>query len=541
VGDVRVTGTALALLALLGTANARAQAAPTGHLRYAIARAPTSLDPANITDVEAVTVAQQIVEGLVRFKPTSTDVEPCLATAWSVSADGKSWTFTLRGGVSFHDGTPLTPAAVAFSFDRQASPASEGHYGPFIYWKTSYGYIQKVEPAGADTVVFTLAAPHAPFLNEMAMFPVAIVSPTAVRKHGREFWRHPVGTGPFRIVRWDAIKAGKGVPGEEERIVLEASPEHWAGRPKIGKVTFRAMPRATDRQDALLRGDVDVIDQVDLPFVEMARQRTEVNVHLGVGDSVAYLALNTTKPPFDNRDVRLAVHHAINKDYLVQNLYGGLAVVAKNPLPPTLWGYNDAVQAHAYSPTRARELLEKAGIKERLTTSIAVMDTPRPYLLRPRLVAERIAADLAAVGIDARVEVRPWEDHVRALRQGEHAMALMGWIGDNGDPDNFLYTLLDSDNARRGTATNFAFYDNADVHKLLMQARETMNRDARARLYRDVQVLVHEDSPLVPIAHAMQVVASSEAVRDLALHPTGVVFLAGARYYRAKSPATTRP
>ena len=478
------------------------------------------LDPARQTDNESVEACEQIFEHLVRYQPDSTDVEPSLAVAWKVTDNGTLWTFTLRDGVRFHDGTPLDAAAVVFSFERQRDPFHPFHAADMVYWDNSFRNIVKVEAVDAMTVQIRVDRPYAPLLASLAMFPVSIVSPAAVKKWGDDFNRHPVGTGPFRFASW--------TPGD--RIVLERHEGYWGPRARLSRLVFRHIPDARQRLVALEGGAVDVAYALlpeELQYVEL---HPDLKLHRIAGQNVAYLAMNTTKPPFDDVRVRQAVNHAVNKVPIVKLVYQGLGVPASGPLPPTLWSYRGDIVDYPYDKGRARMLLAEAAAHKRLepgrTYSFYVPRTPRSYLPDPEGVARVIQKNLADVGLGTELVVQDFARHIPDVRAGKHDLCLLGWAGDNGDPDNFLFVLLDRDPTSLAASNNVAFYRNAQLHGLLTYAQESQDHAERERYYRQAQEIVAREAPWVPLAHAQIAVAARRDLGDLRIHPSAIIYYA---------------
>jgi peptide/nickel transport system substrate-binding protein len=246
------------------------------------------------------------------------------------------------------------------------------------------------------------------------------------------------------------------------------------------------------------------------------------------GMNVGYLAMNMDRPPFHLLKVRRAVNQAINKQALVDNLYQGLALPAVNPIPPTLWSYNESVEGYVYDPDEARRLLAEAGYPQGFKTTLWAMPVPRPYMPQPMKIAEAIQADLKRVGIQAEIVTFEWGTYLDKVQRGQHDMALLGWTGDNGDPDNFLYVLLDK-NATAFPANNIAFYRSGPLHELLVDAQREVDPERRTDLYRKAQEIVHEDAPWVPLVHAAQTAALRTRVEGFQLHPTGSKWLQGVR------------
>jgi peptide/nickel transport system substrate-binding protein len=500
-----------------GTADARGETLIVGR-----ASDPLSLDPARTTDSESIETCEQVFEHLVRYRADSMEIEPALATHWEVSSDGRVWTFHLRTGVRFHDGTPLNADAVVWSLERQRDPGHPDHKPDFVYWESSFRNIQKVEKVDDMTVRITIERPYAPFLANLAMFPVSILSPAAVRRSGDGYDRSPVGTGPFKFVEW--------VPGE--RLVLTANPYYWGGAPRLEYLVFRPIRDARQRLQAMEGNAVNVaygLAPHDIPYV---RLHPDLVLHRAAGNNVAYLAMNTQRPPFNDVRVRRAVNYAINKVPLTKLIYQGMATPAKGPVPPGLWGYVEDLPDYHYDPAQARALLREAGVPVGVRPKLYTSTDPRDYLPAPERVARVIACNLREVGLNAEVVSQPLGAHLRSMSNGEHDLCLHGWTGDNGDPDNFLYMLLDRDNTVPGVANNVAFYRNGALHGLLIWARESSDRAEREHLYDQAQRMIHEDAPWVPLWHSDFTAVAHRNVRGLVVHPGALVYYRTVRHAR---------
>ncbi len=473
-----------------------------------------SLDPARVTDSESAEVTEQIFDHLVRYRRDSTDIEPALATSWEVGDSGKSWTFHLRPNVRFHDGTPFDADAVVFSFDRQRDPRHPYHQADFTYWETTFRNIQSVEKVDPLTVRIVIERPYAPFLANLAMFPVSIVSPTAVKRYQGDFARHPVGTGPFRFVEWS--------PGE--RVTLEGNPEYWDGAPQIKHLVFVDIRDPRQRLVALEGDAIDVAENLSPQDLQFVALHPELELHRVAGNNIGYLAMNVTHPPFDDVRVRRAVNYAINKTAIVKLIYQGLAHPATSPVPPSLWGHVDEPLYH-YDRDQAIKLLQEAHYEQPVKKpKLYVMDTPRPYMPAPETVARIVQHNLHDVGIDVEIVKNDIDTHVRLSQNGEHDLCLLGWTADNGDPDNILYVLFDPENADPGTARNVSFFKNGELHGILTWAQESSDRSERERYYKQAQDIIAREAPWVPIAHAEVVVAARRSLSGLTVHPSSNIY-----------------
>ncbi len=482
---------------------------------------PKGLDPADVTDAESSQITANLFDTLLRFKSGSAEVEPSLATEWKASPDGKTWTLKLRQGVKFHDGTPFNARAVVDNFERQYVANHPLRYpgATFSYWSDVWGgRITKIEAVDEHTVRFHLKEPIAPFLSNLAMPFFGIASPAALKKSGRDAFKQPVGTGPFKFVEW--------LPGD--RLVIEANQDYWDGRPPLDRITFKPIPENTSRQLQLERGAVQLITGLQLENYPELSKNPAVKVAEQPGLNLGYLSFNTQKKPLDDPKVRQALCLAVNRQQIVDELYHGLAKVANSPVPPGIWGRKEL--PYEYNPDTARELLKEAG-HEGLKLEISYMSVPRTYFPEPKVIAEVLQAQWGEVGIQVDVKSREWSSYLEALGQGEHQVGLSGWIADNGDPDNFLYTLFDSGNVdtKRG-GSNVCMYTSEEVHGLLVKAQALTDQAERTKLYEKAQELIHQDAPCLPMVYVSQLAASHPELEGFELHPTGTLQLRKARW-----------
>ncbi|HEX4404256.1 MAG TPA: ABC transporter substrate-binding protein [Polyangia bacterium] len=487
--------------------------AATGADRLVVARSaePVSLDPARATDIESLEVAEQVYGRLVRFAPGRLEPEPDLATSWSVSDDGTSWTFQLRPDVTFQDGTPVNAEAVVFSFERQLIPDHPAHEADFV-WTRAFHNIRRVRAVTPLRVQFDIDRPYAPFLANLAMGPAAIVSPTAVRKLGSAFGRHPVGAGPYRFVEW--------IPGD--RITLERNPTYWDRAARTRYLVLLVMPDSRQRLQALESGSADIVEQLAPDELPLVRLNPDLRLAMAPAALVSYLAMNTQKRPLDDPRIRRAIATAIRRDALVKLVYQGVGMPAIGPLPPNVWGARSDVVTYPYDPDRARKMLAEAGWHPTVPLKLYAPSTPTPYNPDPARVAAIIKTCLAEVGIPVEIVLNDAVEHQRALWAGEHDLALHGWFNDNGDPDNFLYTLLDSDNTTGSRPSNIAFYSNGWFHDVIGVAQRTTDRTERERLYSQAQAILATDVPWVPLAHSNVVFATRANVRGLVVQPSSI-------------------
>jgi ABC-type transport system substrate-binding protein len=471
------------------------------------------LDPAHEEDGESFKVCENIYDTLVQYKDESTEVESALAESWESSADGLTWTFHLRKGVKFHDRTPFNAYAVLFSLLRQHDSNHPFHNigGPYIYWSDTglAKIVDKITALDASTVRITLKRPYAPFIYTIAMNPFAIVSPTAVQKWKEDFTNHPVGTGPFRFVRWD----------RGDKVVLAVNKDYWGGRPPLDRIIFRSIPDNSVRLIELQNRSIHAMEFPNPDDLPQINEDPELKVIEQSGMNVGYLAMNMEKKPFDHLKVRLAVNHAINKHQIVTHLYQGMGIPAKNPIPPTMWSYDDSIEEYTYDPEKAKQLLKASGYPEGFDTTLWALPVPRPYIPDGQALAAVIQSDLRRVGIEAKIVTFDWGTYLEKTKNGEHDMAMLGWSADLGDPDNFFYYLLSKEAAKK-PAGNIAFYRSDEMQEILVQAQSVTDQAERTALYKKAQAIFHRDVPWVPLAHAKQIVIINKKVKNLRLHPT---------------------
>jgi peptide/nickel transport system substrate-binding protein len=466
------------------------------------------LDPAVVTDGESFRVTRNIYESLLDYQRDSTEVVPGLAASWATSPSGLEWTFTLRRDVKFHDGTPFNAEAVVFNFERWMFEQHPYHKGVFEYWKSMFGgfpgFVKSVKAIDEHSVAFVLDKPMAPFLANLAMPMFGIASPTAVKKHADDYFKNPVGTGSFRFREWR----------KDDRIVLERNPSYWGEKALLDRVVFRSIVDNAARLLELQTGSIDLMEFLNPDDLSSVKNDAKLQLILRPSMNVGYLWWNVEKAPFDKLDVRRAIAHAVNKRLIVDKLLGGIAVPAKNMLPPSMWGYNEAVVDYEYDPPKAREYLAKAGLPNGFKTTLWAMPNPRPYMPQPTKIAEAIQADLKAVGIDAEIVTMDWATYLAKTRDGEQDMYMLGWTGDNGDPDNFLYWFFGQREVR-------SRYFNARAAELTGKARAIFDHDERAQLYREAQVVLKEDAANLTIAHTTPPLAAKKTVRGFIPHATG--------------------
>ncbi len=512
---------ALALPALLVTASVAAKT-----LVYCSEGSPENFYPAVNTTGTSFDANSQIYSRIVDFERGGTAVVPGLAERWEISPDGKVYTFHLRKGVKWHNHRAYKPSRdfnaddMIFALERQwkesnpyfkVTSANHSYFNDMGMAKL----ITSVDRVNDHTVRITLAKPEAPFLSNLAMEYAGVQSKEyadAMLKAGtpEKIDQEPIGTGPFYLVQYqkDAV------------IRYKAFPQYYGGKAKIDDLVFSITPDASVRWAKLQKGECHVMPYPNPADLDSIRKDPNVQVLEQAGLNVGYLAYNTTKKPFDDVRVRKAINMAINKKAIIDAVYLTTGVAAKNPIPPTQWSYNDAIKDDPFDPAAAKKLLAEAGYPNGFATDLWAMPVQRPYNPNARRIAELMQADLAKVGVTAEIKSFEWGEYRKRMQNGEHQMGMLGWTGDNGDPDNFLNTLLGCDSAK-ANGSNVAKFCHQPFEELVSKAKTTSGQQPRAELYQKAQVIFKEQAPWFTIAHAVQLKPVRKEVIDFKLSPFG--------------------
>lgn len=521
------SGVLRALAAVASIACVAASAAPAKTLVFCSEGSPEGFDPAQyIAGTTFDASSEAIYDRLVEFAPGQTTIAPGLAEKWQVAPDGLAVTFTLRSGVKFQSIPGFQPTRdldardVVFSFQRMLDRAHPFHKAapkgfPYADSMALDKVIGRVERVDDRTVRFALLQPDATLLADLAMPFASILSAEyadrlAAQGTPEKLNSEPVGTGPFRLASYR----------KDQQIRYEAFEHYYAGRQKIDRLVFAITPDASVRWQKLKAGECHVMVYPKPADIAAIRQDARIKLLGQNGLNVAYLAYNTEKKPFDNRLVREALTLAIDKQAIVKAVYQGAGAVAKNPIPPTLWSYHDGIADTAHDPEKARALLRQAGLDKGFSTTLWAMPVQRGYNPNARQMAELIQSDWAAIGVRATIVTYEWGEYLKRAKAGEHDTILLGWTGDNGDPDNFLYTLLGCDAAKSGE--NAARWCDTDFEDAVSRARRLTDRKEREILYRRAQEIFRRELPWTPIAHSYVYEPARREVSGLVLSPFGL-------------------
>ncbi|MBO3761420.1 ABC transporter substrate-binding protein [Ciceribacter sp. L1K22] len=510
-----VAAVAAALVVTMTTLPAHAQTPPNVLIVGQIAE-PQSLDPHTVTATNDFRILVNVYDGLVRFKDGTLEVEPALAESWTVSEDGKTYTFKLRQGIKFHDGSDFNAEAVKFNFDRMLR---EDHpfyeTGPFPL-SFNFSSIEAVNALDDHTVEFKLSEAFAPFLSNLAYPTGLIVSPDAVKQHGKDYGRNPSGTGPFRFVEWLS----------NQRVVVEQNPDYWGGAAGLEAVVFRPITDPNTRVAEMMAGGIDVMVEVPPDNLATFAQDENFAVVEQAGPHVWFAILNTKSGPFADKKVRQAANYAVNKQTLVDDVLQGTATVAAGPIPPAFNWVESSVQPYPYDQEKAKALLAEAGVEAPELTFYVTEGGSG--MLDPVTMGAAIQADLQAVGFKVDIETYEWNTFLGRVNpglEGNADMAEMAWM--TNDPDTVPYLTLRTDAMPDKGGFNSGYYSNPKVDELLEQARRSTNQAERGRLYGEVQAIVHEDAPWLFVANWKQNAVTTSAVQGFKLQPSFLLDLRG--------------
>jgi peptide/nickel transport system substrate-binding protein len=499
---------------------------------------PSLLDMALISDGESSRVGVQIFDSLVTFKPGGTDVIPSLAKSWTTSKNHLVWTFQLRKGVKFSDGTAFNAAAVCFNFTRWYHfPAPLQSDALSYYWQTVFGGFAKPAPGnpgptnslyhgckarGQYTVQISLNRPSTSFLAAIGLPNFGIASPAALVKYqadagtvdatgvfhptGSFATQHPIGTGPYMLQSWQV----------GSKLVLVRNPLYWGKKAKLARIIVVPIGDPSARVQALQSGEVQAIDNVDPTTFSQVKSIS--HLYIRPPFSVGYIGINQSIPPMNKLAVRQALAYAINKPPVVKAFYQGVGTVADQFLPPALFGNaKSGIPQYSYNPAKSKALLQSAG----LTLPVKVdfwfpTNVSRPYMPKPQNNFEAFQADMNAAGFNVQSHSAPWRPDYRAgVQAGRDQLFLFGWIADFGDPANFLNVHFGSKTAQFG-------FDNPALFNMLAKADAETNLAKRTKLYQAASVAVMKFLPVIPYVWASGAIAFKTNVKGFVPSPIGV-------------------
>ncbi len=513
---------AAALAALIGAADA----ASAKTLVYCSEGSPENFNPMINTTGTTFDANRPIYNRLVEFKLGTTEVGPGLAESWDVSPDAKVFTFHLRKNAKWQSNRTFKPTRgftaddVIFSFERQWKDSNPYHKvsgGGYDYFGDMgmADLLASIDKLDDYTVRFTLKEPNTPFLADLAMDFASIQSKEyadALLAIGKPelIDQDPIGTGPFELVAYQ----------KDTTIRYKKFDGYWGTAPKLDVLVYAIAKDPAVRLAKLRAGECQIAPYptpADLPGI---KADANLQVLTQPGLNIAYLAFNNQKAPFTDVRVRQAINQAIDKKAILDAVYQGAGQPAKNLIPPTLWGYNDAIEDWKYDPAAARKLLAEAGFPNGFETDLWAMPVSRPYNPDGKRIAELMQSDLAKVGIKAKIVSYEWGEYRKRAQQGEHQMVELGWTGDNGDPDNFFVPLAGCAAARPGGGSA-SKWCNKEFEDLIQKAAITGPQAERAKLYEQAQVIMHREAPFFLIAHSVVYLPMAKNVTGYKMSPLG--------------------
>ncbi len=508
-------------------------AEPGATLTFGTSADPVVLDGALVSDGESIRAIDQMMEGLVALKPGTTEVEPALAESWEISEDGLAYTFQLREGVKFHDGTDFNAEAVCYNYDRWYN-----FKGPLqqpdasYYWQTVFGgfsdgktpsLYESCEVVDDSTVTLHVTKASSSLLAGLTQSAFTIASPDALEQYkanagtfnaeeaifrptGTYGTEHPTGTGPYKFVEWT----------RGDRLVFERNEDYWGDfEGNVDRLIFRPIPDPAVRLQALQSGEIQGYDLVDPQDFETIEGDSNFQLLRRPPFNVAYVGFNQAIEPFDDIAVRQAIAHAINREEVIDGFYAGLGVVAKEFMPPDLPGYADDVTEYPYDPDEAKKILTDAGHELPVEIDFAYpTDVERPYMPDPQANFEAMVRDLEDCCFKVETKSATWSpDYLAQVDNGKYGAYLLGWTGDYADPDNFIGTFFQTPQPAWG-------FENEELFSLLDEAETELDQARREELYQEANRMIMDFLPGLPYAHSEVGIAFSAAVSGYEPSPT---------------------
>ncbi|MDV8146338.1 ABC transporter substrate-binding protein [Arthrobacter sp. B10-11] len=499
-------------------ATASTPATPTATFTFGTAAQPLGLDPALASDTESYRITRQILEGLVGVDQTTGLPTPLLATEWAESNEGRAYTFKLREGVTFQDGSTFDAAAVCTNFNRWFNfPESLRKQAPGTSFKSvfkahadqaSLSIYKGCTALSAGNVRIDLTQPFTGFLQALTLPAFAMSSPTAMAAQEADslsqardgqpvsaYALHPVGTGPYRFAAW-----------EDSSVKLVSNEDYWGDKGQIGTINFVTYDHPQSRLQALLDGKIDGYDAVTVGNFDQLVKRGQQIIQRDPF-SVMYLGMNQEVPILQNIKVRQAVELAVDKDTLIRRFFIDNTAQATQFVPPKLSGFNNNAPSLGHDPAKAKALLEEAGYKGEELKFYYPLNVTRPYLPTPEKVYAELSKQLTAVGLNIKPVPVDWSDGYlqKVQSPGDHALHLLGWNGSYSDPDNFVGPLF-------GEKTGEFGYQDPQVFSKIARARGLPEGEERTEQYRTINAQIAASVPAVPIAYPISALALSDRV-----------------------------
>jgi len=515
------------LFAAMAAASILAGVAPSEAktLVYCSEGSPENFNPMINTTGTTFDANRPIYEQLLAFKRGTTETEPSLAESWTVSPDGKSYTFKIRSGVKWHSNRTFKPTRdlnaddVVFSFERQWKDTNPFHKvsgGAYDYFNDMDmpALLESITKVDDLTVRFVLKEPQTPFLANLAMDFAVIQSKEyadALLKAGKPetLDQEPIGTGPFEFVQYQ----------RDATIRYRANAGYWGQKAKVDSLVFAITKEASVRLAKLRANECQIIPFPNPADLEAIRKDPTLKMDEQPGLNIGYLALNNSKPPFNDKRLRMAINLGIDRKPILDAVYQGAGQPAKNLIPPTMWSYNNDIQPYPYDPEAAKKIVDEVA-PGGLDIDLWAMPVQRPYNPNARRIAELMQSDLAKINIRAKIVSYEWGEYRKRAQNSEHMAVQLGWTGDNGDPDNFFAPLASCAAARPGGGS-VSKWCNQEFDTLIRRAATLPDQAERAKLYSQAQTIMHQEVPFFLIAHSVVFMPMRKEVTGYTMSPLG--------------------
>ena len=479
---------------------------PGKTLVYAAGADPDSLDPANALGNPSEAANRMIYENLVRFDE-KLKLLPGLATEWKTSKDGMSWTFSLRKGVKFHDGTPFNAEAVKVFFDRMIGPEKPARASLFT------PFVQSVEVLNEYSIKVNMKTPFSLFLNNLAHSACGIISPTALKTYGKEISRHPVGTGPFKLAEW--------VFGDH--FTLVRNDDYWAGKPNLEKIIVKTVQEDSARVMMLQSGDADLI--VRIPAEDIPRLEKDANIKLDATETlkVLFLGMNCSKKPYNDVRVRQAMAYAIDKETIVKSIYQGRSSVAPSIMAPLTTGYIP-VKGLGYDPQKAKSLLKAAGFPNGFK---ATLWTPQGRYPKDFELAQVLQQQLKKIGIDVTVQAMEWAAFLaatgKAPEQADVDLFIMGWSPSTAEA-RWTFTMFTTSTIVPN-GNNRVLYSNKVFDEAADKFVKATTKKEMDKYLKTAQEMLATDVPCIPIVRTKETIGYKKKLKGVINSPLELTYL----------------
>jgi peptide/nickel transport system substrate-binding protein len=518
----------------------------SGTLVYTRGSPSGTLDPQSTTSGEVAKVTNQFYDKLIQFVPGKNKIEAGLATKYNLK--GTKATLKLREGIKFHNGEEFTAEDFKATYRRFTDPSYK--YYPGKTYVSSYGpialgdWVKSVKVKGKYDLEIKLKQKYAPFLRNLAMFCCAVLSKKAIeekttitKESGKKkvkttLNKEPVGTGPFKLEAYES---------NGQRILLAGNKNYWGKGPKLAKIVFNAIQKNSTRAQTLISGKADIIDGLGTTSSQQVKNASGVSLESFKGMNVGYMAFNMDRfKPFRKKKVRRAISYAVNTEVLVNNIFKGIAEQASQPIPSNVLGFNEKLDPYPYDPKKAKQLLKEAGYGDGLKFELATFKNPRGYNPSPVRAAQQVRSDLGKVGIDITINQMSFEPFISYTAAGKHDACFLGWYSDNGDPDNFYYSLLHpgvkekkipkgqdwvSFDTKGYNTLNVSAWANREFMDIVEEAQVTYDKGKRKKLYQQASKIAHDEAPWVFMDYAKGLRGVSETVSEYTPAAVGGPFL----------------